>query len=125
MVVSEDGGSNFVESGYASFSVKTLLSYGSSIGTINSTAAEQFDVWYTSRESLGYIFINNSDNLFQYNGEGITNDSSSPTIYLGRNYMGGRILTSESRVNTIRIYRGSSDNFVSGEIRLYGYKETI
>jgi hypothetical protein len=125
MTVSEDGGSSFLSSNYAAYSRKQLLSYGTtSTSDVNVTSLSMFP-FVQHREISGHLLIANSDNVFQYNGDSVINESASPTIYLARCFLGGQILTSSSRVNTIRIYRDSSDNFVSGAIRLYGYKEAL
>jgi hypothetical protein len=125
VTVSEDGGSSFASSGYAVVAKKELLAYGTSSTSIVNTSSTSTFAMNNFREISGHMLISNSDNLFSLNGDSIVNESASPTINLARMFIGGRILTSGARVNAIRIYRDSSDNFVSGTVRLYGYRESI
>ena len=124
VIVSEDGGSNFASSGYAAYRKIDLLDLGtsSSTATTSSTSSIYLEL---STSMSGQVVINNDDDLFSIRGEFIANESALPSIFLHRTQSGGRILTSSSRVNTIRFYRDSSNNFVSGTIRLYGYKEAL
>ena len=125
VTVSEDGGSSFASSGYAFVARKEFLAYGASGSSlVNLSNTSSFPI-NNFREISGHMLISNSDDLFSVNGDSIVNESASPTINLARMFMGGRILTSGARVNAIRIFRDASDNFVSGTVRLYGYREAL
>jgi hypothetical protein len=125
VIVSEDGGSNFASSGYAAYRKSDFLDLGTSSTTTNNTTSTTSIFLELAVSLSGQAVINNDDDLFSVRGEFIANEFVLPSSYLHRTESGGRILTSSSRVNTIRIYRDSSDNFVSGTIRLYGYKEAL
>lgn len=125
VIVSEDGGSNFASSGYAAYRRSDLLDLGTTTTSINNTSSTTTIFLERSVSLSGQAVVNNDDDLFSIRGEFIANESVLPSSYLHRTESGGRILTSSSRVNTIRVYRDSSDNFVSGTIRLYGYKEAL
>jgi hypothetical protein len=124
-LVSEDGGANFLSSGYAAYARKELLSYGtSSRSDVGTTSLSTFPI-HNFAEISGHVLINSTDDVFQFTGDCVVNEAASPSESLARLFMGGRVATSGNRVNTLRAYRYNSDNFVSGAVRLYGYREAL
>ena len=119
MLVSDDGGSTFELSNYAAYRKSDFLSLGIYSTTINNTTSISNLFIDQGHTLTGQIFITNSDTLYQQRAEFISNRSAFPTVSYQRTQSGGLFVPS-SRVNYIRIYRDSSDNFVSGTMYLYG-----
>mgnify|MGYP000739874641 CR=1 FL=1 len=123
MRISYDGGLTFADTLYAVSFVATDLKGGAYTSTNNSTTQMGLLTGNPSLAALksGSLFITNTAELFTMHGQGM--HSNSWNFVKSDNY-GARGQT--SKADTIRIYQiVGTNNYTSGTISLYGYKETV
>ena len=123
--LSNDGGSSFETSNYDR--AVQFNGISGSFGESKSTTADRFSVLaFTAANNpmTGYVYFYNLGDSTKYSYITHQNAVNLESSTVGWNYFGSQVYHQAETINAIRVLNsGSSVNFTSGTISLYGIKE--
>jgi len=123
--LSNDSGSTFENSNYQR--AVQYMGINGTFGESKSTSADRFSILAFTQANnpmTGYVYFYNLGDSSKYSFITHQNAVNLESSTVGWSYFGGQVYTVAETINAIRVMNnGSSINFTSGNIKLYGVKQ--